>query len=248
MLIVANWKAYIDSSAQAAKLFATAKTLALFKGTQIVLAPSFVHLGLLSKGNRSKVAFAAQDISIANMGALTGEVTGQMIRETGALYAIIGHSERRARGEDNDIVLEKVQQALSCGLTPILCVGEAERDEDGHYLNFIRTELHAVFSVLNPKERAKVVIAYEPIWAIGKSAAEAITPTDLNEMIRYIRKVLREYMPEAASKKVQVLYGGSIDATNIKELQEAAPIDGFLIGRASTDPKTFRLLVKAVSV
>ena len=162
--------------------------------------------GLLAPGNRSKVSFAAQNISLSEGGAATGEVTAEMLRDLGVSYAIIGHSERRALGETDEQVAQKVQLAFAHKITPIVCVGERSRDGDAKYLTFLRAQLHAVFSILSPKERAQVIIAYEPIWAIGKTANEAITPSDLTEMMLYIRKVIGAYIPGKGVAKVRVIY------------------------------------------
>ena len=199
----------------------------------------------MAAGNRTKVLFAAQDLTRTAGGASTGEVTAGLLRELGVAYAIIGHSERRALGETDEIVAEKTRNALQSKIVPIICVGERDRDEDGKYLAFLRSQIHAVFSILSPKERLQVVIAYEPIWAIGKPANQAITPNDLTEMMLYIRKILSSYIPGTASKKVRVLYGGSVEANNAKDLISGSGIDGLLVGRASVDSDTFSALVKA---
>lgn len=248
MLIVANWKAYVSSRAQAKALFATAQRLigGTLKetGSTIVLAPPAPYLGLLAVGNRSKVRFAAQDVSSAGGGAHTGEVTAALLHELGVSYALIGHSERRALGETDTAVASKVAQALAAGMTPILCIGERERDADAHYLGVLRAQLAATYASLTPEERALIIVAYEPVWAIGKTAAEAITPPDLTEMVLYLRKVLAEYLPEGQQAKI--LYGGSVEQGNIRALR-AAGIEGFLVGRASTEPATFTALAKALS-
>ncbi|MBA3789441.1 triosephosphate isomerase [Patescibacteria group bacterium] len=246
MLIVANWKAYVDSAEKAKKLFATAKRLATYPDIDIVLAPSAPYLGLLAPGNRSKVGIAAQDLSTVSGGAATGEITSSMLRSLGVTHVILGHSERRALGETDAIVSEKVRQAFSNKIIPILCVGERERDADGKYLTFLRTQLHAIFSILSAKEKFQIIVAYEPIWAIGKTAEEAITPNDLTEMMLYIRKVIGAYIPGTGSSKVSVIYGGSVEPSNVKALTEETGIDGFLAGHASVDSDIFTGLVKAV--
>lgn len=247
MLIVANWKAYVEDLEKAKRLFAASKRLALAARHTIVLAPSAPLLGALAVRNRSGVAFAAQDVSAVAGGAATGEVTAQAYTSVGATYAIIGHSERRARGDTDPIVSEKLAHALAHGLTPILCIGERERDSDGRYLVRVREELVAAIEPLAPKERAKVVIAYEPLWAIGKTAAAAIEADDLTEMALYIRKVLAEFLPGKSSARALILYGGSVESGNARDLAAGSGIDGFLIGHASTDPATFTLLVKQLS-
>ncbi|MDR3547844.1 MAG: triose-phosphate isomerase [Candidatus Pacebacteria bacterium] len=247
MLIVANWKAYVESEKKAQQLFATAKRLAAKPDVQIVLAPPAPYLGLLAHNNKSKVSFGAQDVSRVEGGAATGEITPSALAELGVKYAIIGHSERRAMGETDEVVAEKVRNALSHKLTPILCVGERERDPNAKYLNFLRAELHAVFSILSPKERTRIIVAYEPIWAIGKSADQAITPNDLTEMVLYIRKVLGAYLVGRAADKAVLLYGGSVEARNAHDLLKDSGVNGLLVGRASVDSDSFSALVKAVS-
>lgn len=246
MLIVGNWKAYVQTTEKAKTLYAVAKRLTSQADTQIVLAPPTPFLGVLASGNRSKVAFAAQDVSLSTGGAATGEVTASMIANAGATYAIIGHSERRAMGETDAIVAEKVQHAFANRLRPIVCIGEKERDLDAQYLTGLRAQIREIFTPLSQKERMQTIVAYEPIWAIGKTAAESITPQDLSEMVLYIRKVLTEYLPGRGSEKVLLIYGGSVEPANIRSLASGTGVDGFLPGHASTDPQMFAQLVKAL--
>jgi triosephosphate isomerase len=244
MLIVANWKAYVEELAKAKKLFAISKKLARATGCDIVLAPPAPFLGALAIRNKSKVAFAAQDVSATTGGAETSEVTAQAYAAVGAAYAIIGHSERRAAGDTDSIVAEKLAHTLVHGLTPILCVGETERDGEGRYLAVVREELTRAIESFAVKERAKVIVAYEPLWAIGKTVSSAIRPDDLAEMVLYIRKVLAELLPGKSSTRTLVLYGGSVEIGNIRDLAATSNVDGFLVGHSSVDPHTFALLVK----
>lgn len=247
MIIVANWKAYVDDYAKAKKLFAVSKELVRSVDCSIVLAPPAPFLGALALRNKSKVAFSAQDISVTTGGAQTGEATAQMYSAIGATYAIIGHSERRATGDTDAVIAEKLAHALAHGLTSILCVGEKERDGEGRYLAIVREEITAVIESLAPKERTKVIVAYEPIWAIGKTASAAIRPNDLTEMVLYIRKVLAELLPGKNSMHSSVLYGGSVEVENIRGLAASSGVDGFLVGHESVDPRTFTLLVKQLA-
>jgi triosephosphate isomerase len=247
MLIVGNWKAYVEDVKKAKKLLAVSKRLARTTDVTIVLAPPSPFLSALTVHNKSKIAFAAQDISHTTGGAKTGEATAQVYAAAGATYAILGHSERRALGDTAEIIVEKIAHALAHGLTPILCVGEHERDSEGHYLGFVREELTSAIGSLMPKERAKVIVAYEPLWAIGKTATEAIESADLAEMALYIRKVLAELLPGKSSRQSLVLYGGSVEAANIRDLTVNSNIDGFLVGHSSVDPDAFSLLVKQLA-
>lgn len=245
MLIVANWKAFVEESATAKNLFALAKRLTRSTGVSIILAPPAPLLGALAMRNKSTVAFAAQDISRTTGGAMTGEITARAYAAAGASYAIIGHSERRAMGDTDTIVSEKLIHAFAQGLRPILCIGEHERDGEGRYLAVIREEITLALHPLPPKERAKVIIAYEPLWAIGKTAA--ISPNDLTEMVLYTRKVLAELLPGKSSVRSLVLYGGSVEPENARALVAASDVDGLLIGRSSIDPHSFSLVVKNLS-
>lgn len=247
MLIIANWKAYVETREKAKELFALAKRLSSsVKRVRIVLLPPAPFLALLSQGNRTKVAFGAQDISTTTLGAQTGEVTGATLKQSGASYALIGHSERRALGETNALVAEKVRRALSVGLTPVVCVGEKERDHDAQYLSYIKEQVQAVFEPLTVPERLKMVIAYEPVWAIGKSAGDALPEREVSEMVLYIRKILGHYLAGKSAQKVPVLYGGSVEPENIRALAGGARVDGFLIGHASAQKEMFRDTVKAL--
>lgn len=250
MLIVGNWKAYVETRTKARALCASAKRLASKGEVEIAIAPSFPHLGALvpsTEPTRTGLRFAAQDVSLTIGGAQTGEVTAGLLAELGASYVIVGHSERRAQGETDAVVMEKARHVLAHGMAPIVCVGESERDLDAQYLSHIRRQVSTVMAALSPKERLATVIAYEPIWAIGKSGADAITQADLAEMVLYIRKVLGEMMPGRANQRVRVLYGGSVEPTNIRMLASGTAIDGFLVGRASTDVTTMSALIRAVS-
>lgn len=247
MLIVANWKAYVDDAKKAKKLMAAGKRAARGSRNDIVLAPPAPLLGILSLHNRSKIAFAAQDISATTGGARTGEASAGAYKAAGASYAIVGHSERRASGDSDTVISEKLARALAHELTPILCIGESERDGEGRYLSFIREQLTAALSPLPQKERSKIIVAYEPLWAIGKTSSFAIEHSDLAEMVLYIRKVLAELLPGKSARRSIVLYGGSVEQANIRDLAGGSGVDGFLIGHASVDAKLFPLLVKELT-
>lgn len=243
MLIIGNWKSYVEKKEDAKKLLANAKRIAGKTRHKIVIAPPAPFLALLSGDKRALVKTSAQDISETTVGASTGEVSASVIKDAGATYVIIGHSERRARGETDALISQKVIRALSVGLIPVVCVGEKERDVNAGYLQVLRAQLDAVFSKLTPKDRAKVVVAYEPVWAIGKTAKDAAAPRDVAEMMLYIKKVLAPY----GAEKAVVIYGGSVESANAKALMKEGGVGGFLIGHASADAKMFSALVSEVS-
>ncbi len=246
MLLVANWKAYVADLSKARTLLTVGNRIARTSGVALVLAPPAPLLGALAL-KQSRVAFAAQDVSAVTGGAATGEVTAAAYHTAGAEYAIVGHSERRAAGDTGPIIAEKVAHALANGLRPVLCVGEASRDEQGRYLVAVREQITTALLPLTHKERRQVIIAYEPRWAIGKHADQAISSSDLAEMVLYIRKVLAELLPGKSSQGMLVLYGGAVEPENIRTLAAGAGVDGFLVGHASVDAITFAALVKNLS-
>lgn len=247
MLIVANWKAYVEDFGKAKKLFAVSKKLARDLKNDIVLAPPAPLLGALALRNRSKVAFAAQDVSFTTGGAETGEITAQAYAAIGATFALIGHSERRATGDTDTIVATKLAHALTHGLTPILCIGEQERDDEGRYLASVREKLTSAIEPLTAKERPRIIIAYEPVWAISANTGSAIEPNDLAEMVLYIRKVLAELLPGKSSTHSLVLYGGSVESSDVRALAAVSGVDGFLVGHQSVDPIAFAAIIKQLA-
>jgi triosephosphate isomerase (TIM) len=248
MLIVANWKAYVDDLARAKQLFTRAKRLATEGGRlELVIAPPAPYLGFFGRRKLSSVALGVQDISSVTLGAATGEVTAATARSLGVEYAIIGHSERRARGDTDAVVKEKLRHALAHDLTPILCVGEKERDTNGNYLAHIREQITSALRDLDARDYTRVLIAYEPLWAINKTADEAINENDLAEMVLYIRKVVAENTVAKSVTKTKVLYGGSVEPENVRDLAGGSGVDGFLVGHASVDPALFSQLIRALS-
>lgn len=246
MIIVSNWKAYVEDLGTARAL---AKAAGKFvqKNRTVVVVPPTAMVAYVREYASKKVHVGVQDVSDSEGGAATGEQTARVAYGVGVRFAIIGHSERRARGETNESVAHKVRIALETGLTPIVCIGERERDEEAQYLQELNQQLQSAYAQVLPVDRSRIVIAYEPVWAIGKSADEAMTADDLAEMIRYIRKQLEHYLVDAVgAEHVSILYGGSVDATNAKALLTGTGVNGLLIGRASTDVKTFSALMKVI--
>lgn len=242
MIIVGNFKSYLVRKGDAETVVKAAGKLKTKH--KIILAPSFVHLGYIS-AKKHKVALAAQNLSIFEGGAHTGEVSADVILDSAAEYVIVGHSERRAGGETNSIVATKVCQALGSKLKVVLCVGEAERDSHATYLSFITEEITSALKGVKENDFKNIIIAYEPIWAIGKSASEAITTDDLEEMTLFIKKIVHENYGEKQAKAIKILYGGSVNAENIKSLMVPG-LDGFLPGRASASKETLIALIEAI--
>ena len=207
------------------------------KKTVVIIAPPapFIH----DFSNKDPIHVSAQDVSQIASGAFTGSVSARQLKSAGAEYAIIGHSERRLAGDTNQIVIEKVKRAIEAGLRIILCVGESERDDYAKYFQTVRDQVLSVITAVDKKSAQWMTIAYEPVWAIGKSYDLAPDPSDIHEMSIYIKKIASESLGKKAGLRLPVLYGGSVDAENAKNILKNAEVDGLLIGRESLNPKYF---------
>jgi len=244
MLIILNWKSYIEDKASATRLYKKSADLARRSKHTLVACVPAVFLGLFG-GSKSKLAVGVQDISDAESGAHTGENTAGMARSLGASYAIIGHSEKRASGDTDAIVVQKVVRALAKGLVPVVCVGEETRDEKLHYLDTLREQVSLVLSGVPEIKRKSIIFAYEPLWAINHGD-HAITAEDLYETITYIRKIVMEHTSDVIAKKVKILYGGSVEVSNVAYLAKDGGVNGFLVGHASVDSKKLTALMGAL--
>jgi triosephosphate isomerase (TIM) len=243
--IVANWKMNPISIGDAEKLFKKVKDKALkFNNVKTIICPPFVYLGELSYlYSGSKISLGAQDSFWENKGSFTGEISPVQIKDLGADYVILGHSERRVLGETNRIVNRKVKVALSAGLNVILCVGEKERDEEGNHLHFIESEIRESLDKITIEKLSRVTIAYEPIWAIGKDEDDAMNQNKLHEMKLYILRILKE-MYGTRGLETRIIYGGSAEPGNAEELIREGQVDGLLVGHESLIAESFLEIIK----
>lgn len=245
-ILVANWKMNPLDTSQAVAIFNGMKEEALkARHLQTIIAPPVIFLSAIAGlYSGTRISLGAQDCSWEESGALTGEISPTMIKGAGADYCIIGHSERRALGEGNELVNRKVRAALRNGLTVILCVGESARDESGAYLEFLKMELVESLAHAGKKILSQLMIAYEPIWAIGKESAEAMVPRDVHETSLFIRKILREVFKSDSALKIPILYGGSVAPENTKSLIVEGNIEGLLVGHQSLLPERFNEIIR----
>jgi triosephosphate isomerase len=203
------------------------------KKIKVVACPPFVFLPLL---NRKSVAMlGSQDISSEMNGSHTGSISGAMLKDAGVKFVIVGHSERRALGEKDELIGKKTSVAIDAGLTPIICVGEESRDNDGLYLEKVASSLRSIFVSVPHDKLSKVIVAYEPVWAVGKSYNTALSPSQIHEMILFIRKILIEMFPKNDVMSLPILYGGSVDFENAKLILSDGEVGGLLIGRQSLE-------------
>jgi triosephosphate isomerase (TIM) len=244
-LIVANWKCNPATVAEARKLFAATEKLTPAKSrTEVVIACPFPYL-VEGKHILKRAKLAAEDVFWEETGAYTGEVGPRMIKSVGAEYSIVGHSERRSEfGETNEITQSKMRAVLGAGLKAILCVGEKTREgEASEYAAYVKDQVQIGLRGVPKASFRNVIVAYEPLWAIGSD--EADSPERTFEMALYIRKLIADECGRATAQQVRILYGGSANAGNAKAFLRDGGVDGLLVGRASLDTKIFGKIVEA---
>lgn len=245
-LIAGNWKMNGSVSANASLLAEISAGGVDVAKADVLVCPPFPYLTqALDKVQGTAIAVGAQDCSVHDVGAYTSEVSAGMLRDVGCTYVILGHSERRSyHAESDQIVAAKTLQALRAGLTPIVCVGETlEQRESGATYAVVGAQLKAVMEKLDSAEIAKIVVAYEPVWAIG--TGKTATPEMAQEVHAFLRQVIASFNPEAAAT-VKILYGGSMKPDNAAELLRQTDIDGGLIGGAALKANDFLAIIAAV--
>jgi triosephosphate isomerase len=242
--IAGNWKMYktVGEAVKYVKEFrALVKDVA---GVEIVLAPAFTAVHAASEAARnSNIGIAAQDLYWEREGAFTGEVSATMLREAGAEYVIIGHSERRTLfGEADAAVNRKTVAAVAAGLTPIVCIGETLDQRDRHEtLEVLDRQIRQGLDGISGEQLAQLVVAYEPVWAIG--TGRNATPGQAQEAHGHIRGRLRQWFGPEAADQCHVIYGGSVKPENIASLVAQPDVDGALVGGASLDVRAFADIV-----
>jgi triosephosphate isomerase (TIM) len=221
---------------------------------EVTLMPSFTSLRsvqVLVQADKLKITYGAQSVSVTNQGAFTGDVSADMLARLGCSYVIVGHSERRKyHPEDDANLVDQVRAVLTAGMRPILCVGESMQERrKGIALDYAVGQVHDVTRDLSDEEASRLVVAYEPVWAIGTGLVA--TPQNAQDAALAIREDLTESFGSAVGQSVRILYGGSVTSRNAVELIGEPDVDGFLIGGASLDPeelaKICRLTEKTTS-
>ncbi|HWM55505.1 MAG TPA: triose-phosphate isomerase [Solirubrobacterales bacterium] len=241
--IAANWKMH-KTVAEAGEFVDALLPQIAATQSDVVICPPFTALtAVVERRYGTAVKVAAQNMHEEGSGAFTGEISAPMLVELDVEAVVLGHSERRQYfGESDEALARKVPAALAAGLEPILCVGESEEARDGGQTEAVlERQLQVDLAEVGPGDLPKVVIAYEPIWAIG--TGRTATPEQAQETIAFIRDALR--MRGATADEVRILYGGSVKPGNAAELMAQADIDGALVGGASLDPTDFAAIVKA---
>jgi triosephosphate isomerase len=246
-LIAGNWKMYKTVAEAESFIAELLPRLSAVQGVDVGVCPPYLALGAVVDSTRgSRVGVYAQNMHHANEGAFTGEVSAPMLTELGVHGAILGHSERREMFGETDRALQlKVPAALAAGLVPILCVGETEEErEAGDTERKLRHQVQEDLARVDTDRLGEVVIAYEPIWAIG--SGRVATPEQAQEAIGFVRALVADRSREQAAR-TRVLYGGSVKAENAPELLALPDVDGALVGGASLDPESFAAIVDAAA-
>ena len=247
-IIVANWKMNPTTLREAKSIFSGIKKQALkLRNVEIVVCPPAVYLSEIKKLlSGKKISLGAQNCFEEEKGAWTGKISPEMLKTSGAKFFILGHSENRKEGEDNETINQKIKLALKNDLNVIVCVGEKERDKEGGHFVYIKKQILDALLNIRKNYLKNILIAYEPIWAIGKDATDNITKKQLQEVVIFIKKVLVEKYNIKDFKDVKILYGGSVNYKNIEELV-STDADGYLVGRDSLNVDKFGKLLQVAN-
>ncbi len=245
LLIVANWKMHLNTSQASILVHRLEERIKIHQDIEIVLAPSMLVLQPLSlQIDRRKFRLAAQNAYFRDDGAFTGEVSYTMLREL-VHYVLVGHSERRRLfHEDLDMICDKTAAAFRNEITPILCIGETKQErDDGETKQVLHDQLMSALSNLTPEEIERLVVAYEPVWAIGKGLVVA-KPHEIKDAVDYIRSYIKGVYDDKTAEAVRVLYGGDVMPDVASGILDVPGVDGFLVGHESLNYHDFAEIVQ----
>ncbi len=245
-LMAGNWKMNLNHQEAVVLVQKLAWTLADkkhdYRKVEVVVVPPFTDLRsvqTLVDGDRLEITYGAQDVSTQDSGAYTGEISASMLAKLGCSYVVVGHSERREHhAESDETVNAKARKAIAAGMTPIVCVGEGlEVRQEGRHVEYTLAQVDGSLAGLGAEQVAALVVAYEPVWAIG--TGEVATPDDAQEVCAAIRARVSEVHGEDTGAALRILYGGSVKAANVAGIMEKADVDGCLVGGASLQADEF---------
>lgn len=242
-IVIGNWKMNPTGLSDAKRIFTKIKTpIGKFKGVEIVVCPPAIFLGSL--GSAKNLKLGAQDGFYESAGAYTGSISLAMLKSMGIEYVLVGHSERRQAGETDEVINKKIKAGLREGLKIVLCIGENVHDENGDYLKILQNQLTKALADLPKKYFSQIMVAHEPVWAIGSSAKGADTVESFVHNRLFIKKVLADLAGKKIGLSIPILYGGSVGIKNAKEFLIDGNADGLLVGRASLVPEDFIKIIK----
>ena len=246
-IVAANWKMNMTQSESERFVESFLRDVGEITEVEVVIIPPFTAIAKVSEalGRAQNIKVGAQNMYWEQSGPYTGEISAPLLRDLFVHYVVLGHSERRTLfGETDEMVNRKVRAALEAKLRPIVCVGETlEQRDKGNVEKILSLQLKGSLAGVTPKELQEIVIAYEPVWAIG--TGRNATPAQAQEAHAFIRHTLRDMADDATAERVRIQYGGSVKPENARELMSQPDIDGALVGGASLDPRSFAQIVKA---
>ncbi len=248
LFVAGNWKMNLDADTSRRLVMALRESLAEVDSVRVAVGPPYVYLQQVAEALAgSNIGVAAQNMYVEDQGAYTGEISGQMLLDVGCDLVILGHSERRhVMGEGDEFINRKVLKALEIGLEPILCLGELlEQRKEGRTEQVVSDQLRAGLEGVSAGQMDDVVIAYEPVWAIG--TGETATPEQAEEVHALLREVLAEVYGHDVAAKTAIQYGGSVKPHNAADLMGMPNVDGALVGGASLEADPFVAIVQAAS-
>ena len=248
-IVAGNWKMHNDKKATNKLIKGIKKSIkrVSLKNTRVIVAPTFVNLSsALKKAKKSNIEVVAQNMHQAKSGAFTGEISAEMLKSIGIKTVILGHSERRTHfGETDTILAEKVNAVLENGLETIFCFGELleDRKSENHF-SVVESQLTNGLFHLEASAFKSIVLAYEPVWAIG--TGETASPEQAQEMHAFIRSIIQKKYNKEVSENISILYGGSVKPANAEEIFSKPDVDGGLIGGAALKAEDFTAIIKAI--
>lgn len=243
-IVAANWKMNM-SEKETRKFLEEMKGMDIAENIRVMIFPPYPYLYLFKEKLRyEKIAYGAQDVAKEEKGAYTGEVSAAMLGDMGCPLTLVGHSERRSYyGDTSDIVAKKAKAALEHQITPMICIGETLEERKSHrYEQVLKGQLEAVYACLG-KRISECLIAYEPVWAIGTGVIPTLK--EIRETHAYIHQVLSDY--GVSEQNIKILYGGSVNAGNVRDIASVEHVDGFLIGGASLKADSFKKIIRLAS-
>lgn len=240
-IIIANWKCNPISKKQVKELV-SGLTSSAVKEAEIILCPPFCYLSLI---NNKFIKLGAQDCFYESAGPYTGQVSVEMLKDLGVKYVLVGHSEKRALKETNEVINKKIRIVLKTGLIPILCVGESLKQRtNGEAFKVIEEQIRKGVDKVIKKDINKIIIAYEPIWSIG--TGRPCLPDNAETMSLFIRKIIGDIIGKKNTDKIKIVYGGSINSKNAGDYLASPWLSGLLVGGASLNKKEFLQILKKI--
>ena len=245
-IVIGNWKMNPSTVEDARRIARQSRAAAgkLVRTDVAICAPFPFIPACISRAEAHNFHIGAQSVSIEDGGPHTGQVSAAMLRSLGVEYVIAGHSEEREHGDTDAIIAAKIVRILEAGMTAVVCVGEKAREESGAHFGFLKDQIRNSFAGVPEGKVGRIILAYEPVWAIG--AKEAMAPADIYEMSLFVKKTFADIFGAEAGLKVKVIYGGSANFRNAAEIIRGGRVDGLLPGRESVNLPGFAELLKAV--